>query len=431
MTDKIRMTEKTNIVIEKIRMTEFKTNICNLTETELISFVDGHLHVNTQCKKDFGEVFTCSTLINKMLDHLPSCVWKNPSLTWLEPSCGIGSFMVMVYLRLMKGLQEWCSDSMERSEHIIKNMLYMVELNMDNVVICKRLFSNVYCANFLEWNTSAKYNIILGNLPFQSKSCLGGKNKLYEKMMERCLDLYKDYVLVITPDNIFSGGSKLYKRLLENRMRMIDFSKSNQMFFPGIQQFICYFLVEGFGNIPMSNTPISNTPMSNTQIICNDGSCMEIVLKNRPVNPVRDWNVRTEQLIEKYVSNGKNNVIYNRGKSLQMYFTDPSMIKDSPNSFTLIYTPKQYLYTDRKELAIGIGIPKIVIFGISVKYEFREDFSGEYGVGPNTFYVPVRDLEHGTKIVAFLKSEEYKLMVMSTKTNRQFLKCSFLQHLCF
>jgi hypothetical protein len=413
-----------------------------MSKDEVYAFIEKHLPIVEKMKKDFGEVFTCTACINKMLDHLPLEVWSNPAKTWLEPCCGVGNFMAIVYLRLMDGLAGWEPDSNLRSKHIIENMLYMVELNPRNVEICSSLFSNsghVICGDFLTWGDDNKrYDIIVGNLPFQSKSCLGGKNKLYEKIMDKCLNMFTDYILVITPDNIFSGGSKLYRKMINNHsVLLIDLDKSNQQFFLKIQQYICYCLVTNKDSHDL------------TKIICNDGSFFSVKLFDRPVNPVRNWNAETERLIQKYISNTKNNIVYNRGQPIQCY-------DGSTGGIALIYSPTKFLYVDDKDksslavadksslavadksslavadkssLAVGYGVKKIVIFCISVKMEFKLDLDGQYGVGPNTFYIPLDNLEDGQRWSKFLESDDYKTMVSSTKTNRQFLKNTFIQHL--
>jgi hypothetical protein len=396
-----------------------------MSKDEIYAFIETHLPIIEKSKKDFGEVFTCSACINKMLDQLPVEVWSNPGKTWLEPCCGVGNFMAIVYLRLMDGLVFWEPDMELRSKHIIQNMLYMVEISQYNVDICSSLFGNgcknIVCCDFLTWCPNKSYDIIVGNLPFQSKSCLGGKNKLYEKIMDKCLDMFTDYILVITPDNIFSGGSKLYKKMINNHsVLLIDLDKSNQQFFFKIQQYICYFLIQ-------NSHDVDNSIL--TKIICNDGSFFSVKLVDRPVNPVREWNAETEILIRKYISNTKNNIVYNRGQSIQNY---------TGSGIPLIYTPTKFLYTDHnsslavdKSLAVGYGVKKIVVFCISVKMEFKLDLDGQYGVGPNTFYIPLDNLEDGQRWVQFLESAEYKTMVLSTKTNRQFLKNTFIQHLNF
>jgi len=119
----------------------------NLDDKELIdSFLKLKLKKpNEENKKKHGEVFTPPNLINELLDKLPEDVWKNKDLKWFDPAVGVGNFMIEVYYRLMKGLEESIPELDERKNHIINNMLYMAEINENNVKICKELgFINIY-----------------------------------------------------------------------------------------------------------------------------------------------------------------------------------------------------------------------------------------------------------------------------------------------
>jgi hypothetical protein len=57
------------------------------------------------------------------------------------------------------------------------------------------------------------------------------------------------------------------------------------------------------------------------------------------------------------------------------------------------------------------------------------DYSGNYGAGPNTFWIPFTNQSEGKKLEQFLKSDDYKTLALATKTNRQFLKIPFIEHL--
>ena len=57
------------------------------------------------------------------------------------------------------------------------------------------------------------------------------------------------------------------------------------------------------------------------------------------------------------------------------------------------------------------------------------DYSGEFGVGPNTFYIPFDNHSKGKKLEKFFTSDEYKILANSTKTSRQFLKIALIEHL--
>jgi len=161
----------------------------------------------------------------------------------------------------------------------------------------------------------------------------------------------------------------------------------------------------------------------------NNGETMTLLLHDRVINPVRNWNEKTEELMCIYISKEANNVVYNRGKNLSYYLKyNPHLVHDG-KAFELIYTPEKMLYTYDKHLYVGGGVSKIIVFSISTRLEFKEDLSGQYGVGPNTFYIPVSTDEEGKRWIRFLESDEYKTIALATKTNRQFLKNTFIQHL--
>ena len=91
---------------------------------------------------------------------------------------------------------------------------------------------------------------------------------------------------------------------MQNYIPFVSFNPYNQLYFPGIQQKICYFILHKIQNSELTTIENSDTKTFN------------IVLQDRPVNPIRNWTLETENLINKYVSNERNIVSYNRGKSL-------------------------------------------------------------------------------------------------------------------
>jgi hypothetical protein len=217
------------------------------------------------------------------------------------------------------------------------------------------------------------------------------------------------YISFLVPDNIFSGnGSQSYQIIVNNYIPFVSLNPSNQSYFNNIQQPVCYFLLHKINKSKL--TTIEN----------NDNLKFQVKIQDRPVNPIRNWTPFTEKLINKYVSKDRNNVSYNRGKSLKSY---------RGNKFSVIFTPSKILHTNNSKLAPGIGIKKAIIFSISTDLSFKMDYSGKYGVGPNTFYIPFKTNSEGKKLEKFLNSEDYKTLALATRTSRQFIKIAFLEHL--
>lgn len=411
----------------------------NQKEENIIKFINENLTIDTEKKNKLGEVFTPIDLINKVLDLLPANVWTNYNLRWLDPCAGSGNFLAIVYIKLMNGLKSWQSNEAKRSNHIIKNMLYFCEIDKANSALIKNLFSNIIgskvavnllVGDFLSDSKQNKefikdgFDIIVGNPPFQddptiindnennNKRIIGHKNKLYERILDKCLDILLDngHLGFITPNNLFAGNSSaIYKRIVTDNKLSVSSIVFEKKPFPGVQQLFCYFLI----NKVVKSNKISKTTINNE---------FTTTLLDRPINPVMNWTNKVESLVKKYISNTvKNGAKYVRGKSVSDYVG---------NKYKLIYKPDgDKLSTNSLEMAPGYGVKKVVIFAISPSLQFEADFDGKFGVGPNTFFIPIASINEGKKLMKFLESDEYKELALACKTTRQFLKIGFIEHL--
>jgi Eco57I restriction-modification methylase len=338
---------------------------------------------------------------------------------------------MIVYKKLMSGLENKIPDKRERSNYILEKMIYMIEINPKNVKIAKKIFgskSNICCANF-ETNLDKclkqfgidKFDVIIGNPPFQdeikeekqdnSKLRPGGKNKLYERITLISLNALNNegFLLFVTPDNIMTGNmSKVYQEFIKYNVELINFNNVRQKYFPKIGQEMCYFLVH---KVPRKN--------KTTTIIDLNGEKFDVILKDRPVNPVRQWTKETEKIIDKYISNEKNVSKYNRGTSKNDY--------SKSGKYSVIYTPKEILYTDNEKLAPDYKVKKVVLFEFKTHQPIFDE-TGKYGLGPHTFSIPVKNNVDGKILERFFKSNIYQSILESTTTS-QYLKSSLISHL--
>ena len=160
-------------------------------------------------KDRFGEVFTPPAIINAMLDRIPPHLWSDPTKKWLDPAAGFGNFPMVVYARLMTGLVARIPDPAERSRHIIERMLYMVEYNPESCARIREIFgttANLSCGSFLDSAAFARFDVIIGNPPFNAEQTHEGKKgggaNLWPKFVEKSLDtmMSRDaYLLFVHP----------------------------------------------------------------------------------------------------------------------------------------------------------------------------------------------------------------------------------------
>lgn len=150
---------------------------------------------NITKKEDNGEVFTPLKLVDYILDELDEVyikrykksIFTEPSMKWFDPAVGIGIFPIILYKRLMTNLP--IKNEEQKRKHILEKMIYSAELYDENVNIYKKIFCgdkyklNIYNGDSLkmdiykEFNISDRFDIVLGNPPYNSNGTKHKGNK--------------------------------------------------------------------------------------------------------------------------------------------------------------------------------------------------------------------------------------------------------------
>ena len=126
-----------------------------------------------------GEVFTPSELVNQMLDKIPEEVWRNPKSLFLDPCMGKGTFLIEIVNRLVY--------IYKYSEEDAKSRVYGYDTRVKYInYLRRRGFINVQCKDFLNEEIKMKFDVILGNPPFQSgKGESGGRTALWRYFVKK------------------------------------------------------------------------------------------------------------------------------------------------------------------------------------------------------------------------------------------------------
>lgn len=184
--------------------------IRNMSYSEIMSLVDINKPVRKAEKNQFGEVFTPLKLINDMLNQLPHNIWSNPHLKWLDPACGIGNFPIVIFARLDDGLRKKIPNANNRKSHIIRNMLFMVELNKTNYNEARKIFgrdANIFNGSFLEdgwqklFGVNNHYDVAVGNPPYNQGGTRIGGNVFWKQFIFHSLDVLSPngYICFVHP----------------------------------------------------------------------------------------------------------------------------------------------------------------------------------------------------------------------------------------
>lgn len=373
----------------------------------------------------FNEFFTPPELIEKMLSHIPDHLW-NIHTKWLEPTCGDGSFMMFIFNKLFH--ETYVSEYLDEEERVkrIHDNLYMVDINPQNIEKTRQKMGlgsscpHIFCVDFLSWQSVSRFDVIVGNPPFQnpSNSYLNGSlrtgsgKKMYEKIIERALTFLQDggHLCFISPLNLWSGSNKIYKKIVDNYYpKFIYLDNVKKKWFPRIGQNLkmCFFVV---------------SKESRGLTIIETDKTYEIELKN--INPVEDWTPENIRLLETYLTHKPNKFVGTTKKN--------NLFEETTSGYPLIQNPQRVFHVLKNEELLkrsAHGIEKIILFRMK-PFELGMYDKGDLLLSSEIYFLPLTEFtkEEKENIITFFQSDIYKKMVSITTTS-QFLKGGLVNYL--
>lgn len=373
--------------------------------------------INLSNKQIFGEVFTPFHLIESMLDTLPTTIWNNPRLLWLDPANGTGHFMMSVYCRLWRELQDWEPNDLKRESHILTKMLFMVEINKSNVLVSRQLFgikANIYHQSFFTYDSTA--DIIIGNPPFnisREKTC--GKTQ-WQHFLKRILHhtlIPNGYLLFMHPP---TWRKPCPKKSINSTLFTI-LTKQNQMIYLSIQN-----KQQGMQQLGC-NTRYDWYLLQKKKCNTHTRVCDEFKEINMFYLPFYTWlpnsNIKVVMNLIAKRDEPRIHVLYDRmaykadQQNIPLEKQWVSKLECDVFPFPLIHsTPKkgiQYRFSSVCDRG-HFGTPKL-IFGEGGIHHCILDMNGDYGMTHGAMAIVVNDIEEAIAIKQILLSDRFKKLM--------------------
>ena len=381
-------------------------------------------------KKRWGQVYTPVPLIRELLDHLPDDVWSNPTLQWLDPAAGTGHFVEFVYAKLMITLVHAFPVEFERNHHILVHMLFMVEIDPENVAILRQRFLNVVEGDFLVGPKLSTFDVIVGNPPYQGANSLDhykgsqGRRTVWNKFIQQslsCLKRESGYLAFITPSNWRRPESALYSIMTRDnwlRYLRIYSEKEAKMLFEGVQTRINLFVIQ-------TAACDRTTTIVDEMGVQHDNVC------------VKDWPFLPNAAyaeIQPLLSRQNQTVLFHSNEHDARRLHGE---KTDHFCHAVVHTQNRrgmgILYSDRA--TSNMKVPKVILNFNRSLYPYN-DYLGEYGMSQLSFGLPLlgetpeeRRL-HGEAIIETLCSPTFQKIVLATKWSAFQVDYRMFRYLC-
>jgi len=175
--------------------------------------------------------FEIDSLINEMLDKLPVEIWNDPNHTFLDPSAGGGQFLKEIEKRLV--LRGYSADNIHsrvfgffdsmlemnyaKNKHSLHSQLFIADIDTIDNLVSKEL-------------NNMKFDIIIGNPPYQYPKGEAKSKKLYIDITKKSLSLLKDDGILgfIVPLSIIHDGQgNSVFNAIKNKLIYVDYDTNN------------------------------------------------------------------------------------------------------------------------------------------------------------------------------------------------------------
>ena len=361
------------------------------------------LHKRWKDDPSKGEVFTPIELVREMLDKIPSSVWENPESKFLDPCMGKGTFLVEIINRLVYIYGYSKEDAISR--------VYGYDVCVKYINYLKRGgLRNVFHKDFLNEEFNMKFDVVIGNPPYQEnsdagKSKGGGKNVMrgYSLFVKKSMEILKNNgnLFYIIPQGWQVSNHALWK-LVTSDYSLTYLDNNNQRllsFFGEVSSTFCIVTVknekysgetnvEGYGVINLNNVP--------TLSDSSDIELFETTVDVFMVESIKKLKFIGDCTFHYQKQSTKDNVNVEQNHE----YVYPIKHTSSKTFFSKVQHPMQ-------------NVMKVIISDSGYLSPFFDN--GEYGVTQHSPFMLVDSVEEGMKVVDFLNSDKIQKVLKSTK----------------
>jgi len=385
-------------------------------------------------KVQLGEVQTPYHVAQMLLDMLPSHIFENKNLKWLEPGAGKGNISIILYHMLYKSLASIFVDEIECKKHILK-MITHVELNQTNCSYLNSIFNqeNVYYQDFLHFKSEEKYDIVFGNPPFNYNGLKKVPTNtrtvktddgitIWCEFVKKGLELLQDggYMCFIIPCIWMKPDKAGIYDLLTNynivRIRCFNNTETNALFYGEAQTPSVFVVVQKTINVTDNQTIEIFDKINEKYIPFILYKNMAIpVFSPGIINKIYRYTQKVDCIeVQKSNMPHKHIEICDKKKGKYIHTNIKTcIIKDNCPNFEFLYSVKPCAFYNYPKIIMAHGM-----------YGFPYvDYAGKYGIANRDKYVILnKSHKDMNKLATFLSTKTCLLIFETAKYRMKYLE---------
>jgi hypothetical protein len=355
------------------------------------------------------DISTPTTLVNEMLDKLWPYLTITLNTKFLDPACGRGTFLRLILSRLMKEriLVKKFPSLPKREEYIKNNMLYGFEIDAAFVrVLQMQGYRNVVLQDALEYITDMKFDVVIGNPPYQKPAVKKGTTGnggaiLWPEFVNKAFSLIKPAGIIsfIHPPIWRKPGHKLFKVIAAkdiSYLRIFSLAEGQKLF--GVSSAVDWYVIQ---NQPNTGKTIIQTTDSTFEEDLTSCDFIASVSSSNPISKAFSKKPTQEILFSEtdfFTRKGSRERL-TRAAIPGFYSIKEDILQE-------IYFPPT---PENKAKAKRFLVPKVIVQLTGHRLHTYNDAEGKYVLPQFCCAIPIHSAAEGTQIVNWFQEHEEAL----------------------